>query len=74
MPTPIDTIHEIRSMRDSITQLIEDMVYKAGLHNSADVDSEVCHALQRIGYQVHDSLPAVSHRKRPHCSPISKNR
>jgi hypothetical protein len=58
--TTTDTIHEIRSMRDSITHLLEDMLYKAGLHNSPEVDKEVSYALQAIAYQVHDSLPAVS--------------
>jgi len=54
-----DTLFEIRSMRDSIDHLIQDMVYKAGLHNDPQVDAEVAYALRRIANQVQDSLPAV---------------
>jgi hypothetical protein len=53
------TLFEIRSMRDTITHLLEDMLYKAGLANDPEVDKEVSYCLQRIAYQVHDSLPAV---------------
>jgi hypothetical protein len=48
METP--TIFEIRSMRDTILQLIEDMEYKATICKDNDIAYEVSYALyQTIG-------------------------
>lgn len=54
------TIDELRSMRDTIEQLMQDMVYKAGLYQDAKVNAEVAYALQRITWQAHDCLRAVN--------------
>lgn len=64
-----DIQFEVRSMRDTISHLLEDMVYKAGLANTSEVDDEVTYALRSIGYQVSDSLGAV--RPKPK-KPITK--
>lgn len=47
-------------MRDTITQLMEDMLYKAGKLQDARLDKEVAWALQQIAYQAHDGMHTLS--------------
>lgn len=61
-----DTIAEIHSMRDTISHLLEDMVYKASLCPQDErVQKEVIAALQFIGYDVHNGLRKLNNITTP---------
>lgn len=49
---------EVRSMRDTITALIDDMIYKASLH--PEVAKEVDYAIKMVTYAAHDAQRAIT--------------